>query len=142
MPSATAPAVFELTDVSDLHTHPTVHEMARDLFPAPPHMLAKLFGPDGSPTPRFMHLANDRFREINGESGPLLGSVARAVTARLNEMRATFAQTEVTEAEAAELEAGQALRDMFRHGFPRCPLTRYAETAGDHADRLAAGATE
>lgn len=141
--SATAPtpAVIELADVSDLHKHPAVKEMARDLFPAPPHMLALLIGPDGAPTPRFMTVANDRFREMTGESGPLLGSVARAVTARLCQMRAAFARTEATEAEAAELEARQALREMWRHGFPRCPLTKYAEKAGNLADRLADRAT-
>ncbi|MGW0562864.1 hypothetical protein ACWDZ4_20150 [Streptomyces sp. NPDC003016] len=138
-----APAVIELTDTSDLHKHPAVKEMARDLFRASPQMLVTLTALDGSPTARFMHLANDRFREISGESsGPFLGSVARAVTTRLDEMRAVFARTEVTEAEAADLEARQAIRDMWTYGSPRCTLTKYAEKAGDHADRLAAGATE
>lgn len=139
--TATAPAVIELTDVTDLHKHPAVKEMASDLFRASPPMLATLTSADGTPTTQFMHLANDRFREITGESGPFLGSVARAVLARLDEMRAVFAQTEVTEAEAADLEARQAIRDMWAYGSPRCPLTKYAEKAGDHADRLAAGAT-
>ncbi|MGA5411502.1 hypothetical protein ACPCSC_30145 [Streptomyces lavendulocolor] len=140
--TATAPAVIELTDVSDLHKHPAVKEMARDLFRATPPMLATLIGADGSPTTQFRHLANDRFREVTGESGPFLGSVAYAVIARLDEMRAVFARTEVTEAEAADLEARQAIRDMWVYGSPRCPLTKYAEKAGDHADRLAAGATQ
>ncbi|MGW0757103.1 hypothetical protein ACWD1Y_11545 [Streptomyces sp. NPDC002814] len=135
--SSTAPAVIELAD-TDLHKHPAVKEMARDLFAAPPAMVATLMHPDGSPTNRFMGLANDRFHERTGESGPFLGSVARAVAARLEEMRAVFARNAVTEEEAADLEARQAIRDMWRHGFPRCPLTKYAEKAGSLADRLAA----
>jgi hypothetical protein len=135
--STTAPAVIELTD-TDLHKHPVIKEMARDLFAATPQMLAVLIRPDGSPTARFMGLANDRFHERTGESGRFLGSVARAVAARLEEMRAVWARDSVTEAEAADLEARQAIRDMWRHGSPRCPLTKYADKAGNLADRLAA----
>ncbi|MGW1989617.1 hypothetical protein [Embleya sp. NPDC001921] len=43
----------------------------------------------------------------------------------------------VTEAVAAEYEARQAFMDMWEYGFPRCPLTRYSESAGRLADRLA-----
>jgi hypothetical protein len=39
-----------------------------------------------------------------------------------------------SEAHAAELEARQAIRDMWNYGFPRCPLTQYAEAAGRAAD--------
>ncbi|MFD9248316.1 hypothetical protein [Streptomyces bottropensis] len=138
MSSTTAPAVIELTDTG-LNTHPAVREMTRDLFAATPEMLATLTHPDGSPTSRFMSLANLRFWVLTGESaGPFLGSVARAVLARLEEMRAVWAQDAVTEAEAADLEARQAIRDMWRHGSPRCLLTKYADKAGNLADRLAA----
>ncbi|MFJ8676832.1 hypothetical protein [Streptomyces sp. NPDC093589] len=54
-------------------------------------------------------------RADGGEHAPFIGSVAHA----------------------AELEARQAIRDMWRHGSPRCPLTRYAEASGRLADRLA-----
>ncbi|MFD4933485.1 hypothetical protein [Streptomyces virginiae] len=46
---------------------------------------------------------------------------------------------EVSETRAADLEARQAIRDFWRHGFPRCLLTRYADVAGNLADRLADG---
>ncbi|MGW3232502.1 hypothetical protein [Kitasatospora sp. NPDC001095] len=41
------------------------------------------------------------------------------------------------EAFAAEHEARQAIRDMWKYGFPRCPLTRYAESVGKLADEMA-----
>ncbi|MFF0754470.1 hypothetical protein [Streptomyces sp. NPDC004267] len=132
----TAPTAIELTDTTDLLAHPVVNEMALDLLAAPPHALAQLTYPDGSPTSRFMTMANSRFRERTGESGPFLGSIARAVNARLAEMQPVFARTAVTEAEAAELEEKQAIRDMWNHGYPRCPLTRYADVSGDLADQL------
>ncbi|MDH6705435.1 hypothetical protein P3T27_002145 [Kitasatospora sp. MAA19] len=47
----------------------------------------------------------------------------------------------VIEAFAAEHEARQAIRDMWHHGFPRCPITRYAEAAGRLADEMAASLT-
>ncbi|MGC0418372.1 hypothetical protein [Embleya sp. AB8] len=50
----------------------------------------------------------------------------------------TAPPVDATEAVAAEYEARQAIRDMWEFGFPRCPLTRYAESAGRLADRLAA----
>ncbi|MFK0154176.1 hypothetical protein ACIQVK_19145 [Streptomyces sp. NPDC090493] len=75
--------------VIDLHTHPAVDEMARDLLKATPAMLTTLIRPDGSPSGRFMGLANERFRERAGTSGgPLLGCVGRAVITRLAELRA------------------------------------------------------
>lgn len=138
-----APAVIELTDTSHLREHPAVKEMARDLFRASPHMLATLIGSDGSPTTRFMHLANDRFRESGSASGPLLGSVARAVTARLHEMRAVVVRPEATEAEAADLEARQAIREMGSYGhYGPCALTKYANTSGALADGLAVAAEQ
>ncbi|MFJ5142975.1 hypothetical protein [Streptomyces sp. NPDC088707] len=136
--TAAAPAVIELADTTDLLSHPVVSEMALDLLAVRPHALAQLTYPDGSPTSQFMALTNSRFRERTGQSGPFLGSIARAVHARLTEMQPVFARTAVTEAEAAELEAKQAIRDMWNHGYPRCPLTRYADVSGGLADDLTA----
>ncbi|WP_162890180.1 hypothetical protein [Streptomyces olivoreticuli] len=45
-----------------------------------------------------------------------------------------------SKAVAAELEACAAIRDMWQYGFPRCALTRYADTAGRLADSLASEA--
>ncbi|MCT9105320.1 hypothetical protein [Streptomyces mirabilis] len=85
---SSTPAVIEMT-ATDLHTHPAVDEMARDLLKATPAMLATLIRPDDSPSVWFMGQANERFRERAGTSGgPFLGSVARAVITRLAELRA------------------------------------------------------
>ncbi|WP_405776115.1 hypothetical protein [Streptomyces sp. NBC_01538] len=85
---SSTPAVIEMT-ATDLHTHPAVDEMARDLLKATPAMLATLIRPDDSPSVWFMGLANERFRERAGTSGgPFPGSVARAVITRLAELRA------------------------------------------------------
>ncbi|MFE4514784.1 hypothetical protein ACFRMQ_11420 [Kitasatospora sp. NPDC056783] len=40
------------------------------------------------------------------------------------------------EAVAADYEAVQAFIDMWQHGFPHCPLTRYKEAAFRLADSL------
>ncbi|MFJ7907469.1 hypothetical protein [Kitasatospora sp. NPDC096204] len=40
------------------------------------------------------------------------------------------------EAMAANYEARQAFIDMWNHGFPRCPLTKYTEAAFRLADEL------
>ncbi|MGC4950978.1 hypothetical protein ACLQ2N_32905 [Streptomyces sp. DT224] len=133
MPVAALSPAFD-NAVTALTAHPAVTEMAQDLLTAPPVMLGLLLTDSGTPTTRFMALANERFTERTGETAPFLGSVARAVQARLTELRAE--QERRQEAEAAELEARQALRDMWRHGSPRCPLTRYATASGALADRL------
>lgn len=70
----------------------------------------------------------DGFSDDNAR--PVAQAVACAVAV------ASFLGLPVTEERAAELEARQALRDMWAHGSPRCPLTRYAETAGTLADAL------
>lgn len=130
---------------SDLHGHPVIEEMARDLLGATPDMMATLVHETGEPTFRLICLANDRFAErTDGKHGRKLGTVAHAVLARIAELRveahtrllAALPDT-VTETYAAELEARQAVREMWRHGFPRCPLTRYAEAAGRAADAIA-----
>ncbi|MCX4685503.1 hypothetical protein OG401_14465 [Kitasatospora purpeofusca] len=41
------------------------------------------------------------------------------------------------EAVAAHYEAMQAFIEMWQHGFPRCPLTRYVDAAFRVADSLA-----
>ncbi|AWI32638.1 hypothetical protein [Streptomyces tirandamycinicus] len=132
--------------VRELADHPVIEEMARDLLRATPDMLAVLTTDGHSPTTQLMALANDRYAERTGGHGRHLGSVARAVLARLGTLRAEVLSDQlaalpdtVTEARAAELEARQAIRDMWAYGFPRCPLTKYAEVSGELADRLAEG---
>lgn len=134
MSSSAAPAVIAQPDAG-LRAHPVIDEMARDLLNATPATLATLVSNAGAPTALFMKLAIDRFRERTGWNGLVLGSVARAVLARLAELRA--AQEREREVLAAELEARQAIRDMWRHGYPRSPLTKYADTSGALADWLA-----
>ncbi|MFC8538058.1 hypothetical protein ACFUJY_29660 [Streptomyces sp. NPDC057249] len=109
MPVAALSPTFD-NAVRILTAHPVITEMAQDLLTAPPAMLTMLLTDNGTPTNRFMALANEQFTERTGETPPFLGAVARAVTARLTELRAE--QERRQEAEAAELEARQALRDM------------------------------
>ncbi|MEU0857476.1 hypothetical protein ABZ352_18835 [Streptomyces griseofuscus] len=132
--------------VRDLSDHPVIEEMARDLLGAAPEVMTTLTHEDGTPTFRLMSLANDRFADnTGGDHGRQLGTVAHAVLARLAELRAeaharllAALPNAVTEARAAELEARQAIRDMWAYGFPRCPLTRYADAAGRAADAFTA----
>jgi predicted ester cyclase len=140
--SLTALSPSHSESVRELADHPAIEEMARDLLTAPPEMLAVLIV-DGHPTSRFMGMANDRFTERTGEHGRFLGSVSRAVVDRMEKLRAAALPAQlaalpsaVTEARAAELEARQAIRDMFAYGFSHCPITRYAEAAGRVADRF------
>ncbi|MER5482582.1 hypothetical protein ABT024_05110 [Streptomyces sp. NPDC002812] len=130
--------------VRDLADHPVVNDMAAELLTAPADSVAELLNADGLPNVVFIDLANAEFdRQTTGRSGGYLGSVAHAVLRRrttlLAEMTAALlapSPHEVSEAHAADLEARQAIRDFWNHGFPRCPLTRYADVAGDLADRL------
>ncbi|MER7761545.1 hypothetical protein [Streptomyces sp. NPDC097619] len=130
--------------VNDLTGHPVIEEIARDLMGANPDMMATLTNSAGYPSYRLMSLAYDRFTERTGSGhGQLDTRVAQAVLDRLAELRAAAMRSlldalpsAVTEARAAELEARQALRDMWRHGSRACPLTRYARTAGRLSDRL------
>ncbi|MEU1221312.1 hypothetical protein [Streptomyces microflavus] len=129
--------------VEALADHPVIHEMAIELLAAPAPMLRLLIRDNGIPTARFMELASDRFFEQTGERGRHLGTVARAVAVRfralLGELTTALRASlpdEVSEARAADLEAEQAIRDMWEHGSPRCPLTKYAEAAGRAADRF------
>ncbi|MEU6632899.1 hypothetical protein ABZ905_32135 [Streptomyces parvus] len=129
--------------VDALADHPVINEMATELLAAPAHMLRLLIRDNGTPTARFMELASNRFFELTGEHGRHLGTVAHAVATRLRALLAELTTTlraslpdEVSEARAADLEAEQAIRDMWAHGYPRCPLTKYAEAAGRAADRF------
>lgn len=143
MPATVISPTFDQA-IRDLSGYPVIEEMARDLLGATPDMLATLTTEDGRPTFRLTSLTNDRFAQrTDGGHGPFIDTVAHAVLARLAELRADAMSrllaalpTTVTEALAAELEARQALRDIWHHGFPGCPLTRYAEAAGRLADRL------
>ncbi|MFD7764132.1 hypothetical protein [Streptomyces microflavus] len=134
--------------VTALADHPVINDMATELLAAPDHMRRLLIRDNGIPTSRFMELADDRFFEQTGEHGRALGTVAEAVILRFRALleelttalRASLPDT-VSEARAADLEAEQAIRDMWVYGSSRCPLTKYAEAAGRTADRLAAGAT-
>ncbi|MFJ2187858.1 hypothetical protein ACIOJE_07800 [Kitasatospora sp. NPDC087861] len=51
-------------------------------------------------------------------------------------MKRTFDTERNVEAAAANYEYVQAFREMWEYGFPRCPLTRYTETAFRVADEL------
>ncbi|MEV0487297.1 hypothetical protein AB0I69_42695 [Streptomyces sp. NPDC050508] len=74
--------------VTALADHPVITEMATDLLGATPGQLSTLVSANGDPNNRFMALANDRFTERTGDHAPFLGTVARAVVARLAELRA------------------------------------------------------
>ncbi|NML55102.1 hypothetical protein HHL19_35765 [Streptomyces sp. R302] len=70
--------------------HPAIEEMARDLLDATPQQLACLAHPDGSPTTFLMLTARDRFAErTTNEHGQHMGTIARAVLARLDALRTT-----------------------------------------------------
>ncbi|MGW7090015.1 hypothetical protein ACWGH2_41900 [Streptomyces sp. NPDC054871] len=79
--SNAAPATFTTTSPA-LIDHPAIKDMAVDMFTMTPDMLATLTHDDGTPTTRFMDMANDRFAEATGETAPRLGDVAKAVLAR------------------------------------------------------------
>lgn len=130
----------------DLSGHPAVEEMARELLGAAPNVMAALTHEDGTPTSRLMYLVDGRFADgTGGTHRQQFLTVAHAVLARLDELRADVhirllaaLPDAVTESRAAELEARQAIREMWAYGFSRCPLTRYAEAAGRAADAFTA----
>ncbi|WP_433860225.1 hypothetical protein [Streptomyces kronopolitis] len=74
--------------VTALADHPVITEMATDLLGATPEQLSTLLSASGAPNNRFMALANERFAERTGSHAQYLGTVARAVAARLAESRA------------------------------------------------------
>ncbi|MFB6505553.1 hypothetical protein ACFC07_22320 [Streptomyces sp. NPDC056099] len=83
--------------VTALADHPVITEMATDLLAATPDQLATLMSATGDPNTRFIALANDRFAERTGDHAPFLGTVARAVAARLAELRAAEDHTSRTQ---------------------------------------------
>ncbi|RSS87003.1 hypothetical protein EF903_17990 [Streptomyces sp. WAC05292] len=136
--------------VRDLADHPVINTLAAELLAAPPEVIGDITTADGRPTYDFISAANAEFNQRTGEHGRFIGTVANAILARRTalldqaqaEERALLAAAlpdEVSEARAADLEARMAIKDMWAHGFPRCPLTKYATSAGNLADRLADG---
>ncbi|WP_330335652.1 hypothetical protein OHS33_39125 (plasmid) [Streptomyces sp. NBC_00536] len=131
--------------IRDLADHPVINTMAAELLAAPSDVLADLTNADGGPTSVFSEAASAEFFRQTGQHGRFLGTVAHAVLRRLNTLLAEInailiaaLPDEASEAWAAELEARQAVKDFWKYGSPRCALTRYAESAGKLADRLAA----
>ncbi|MFD0352954.1 hypothetical protein ACFVHW_04280 [Streptomyces sp. NPDC127110] len=147
MPTTFSNPSFAQT-VHHLTGHPVVAAMAAELLAAPADTGADFTNAQGGPTSAFAVAANAEFAKRSGTGGRFHGAVAHAVLARRAvlldkaqaEERMLLAGAlpeEVSEERAAHLEARMAIKDMWVHGFPRCPLTKYADTAGRLADRLA-----
>ncbi|KIF05166.1 hypothetical protein PL81_14645 [Streptomyces sp. RSD-27] len=145
--TATVNAPSFAQSIRDLADHPVINAMAAELLGAPADVFAALVNSEGGPNHAFTLSANAEFTQRTGEHGRFLGTVPHAVLNRRaalraeeNALLAAALPDEVSEARAADLEARQAIKDFWKYGFPRCPLTRYAESAGNLADRLADGA--